>query len=53
MISKYAHSIKNKHIIHFVKRKRYLCNGACSTTPEKSTTSWYAVICKNCLRKAK
>lgn len=33
-----------------VKRKVYLCNWACGTTPEKSSYRWNKVTCKNCLK---
>lgn len=49
MISKHAHSIKNPHIIHFIKNNHYVCMGACSTTPSKSTQNVSEVTCKNCL----
>ena len=43
--------------IHFVRKsgwndnKVYLCNGACGTTSNKSTTVKKKVTCKNCLIK--
>jgi len=54
-------SVKNPHIIHFLVQEvhygevidKYLCIGACYTTPEKSTTDAVKVTCKNCLRKLK
>jgi hypothetical protein len=51
--SKYAHSIKNPHIIHYVNRSkdRYLCIGACSITKSKMTRETKEVTCKNCIRK--
>lgn len=45
----YAHSIKNPHIIHYVRGGRYICQQACGTTESKSTRSWGEVTCKNCL----
>ena len=53
IVSRYAHSVKNKHIIHLVPilDKRYLCNHACSVTPSKSTNDISKVTCKNCLRE--
>jgi hypothetical protein len=50
MKSKYAHSIKNPNIIHFVRNKHYVCMGACSTTPSKSTKYPLKATCKNCKR---
>ena len=53
-------SIKNPHIIHFVKKikegwrkgeNRYVCIGACGTTKEKSTCRWKNVTCRNCLKQ--
>lgn len=49
--SKYAHSIKNPHIIHKLVRGHYLCISCCPITPLKSTQEWDKVTCKNCLRK--
>jgi len=53
MKSKFAHSIKNPQIMHYMitrdKRKRYLCNGACSITPKKIALTEHEVTCKNCL----
>ena len=49
MISKYAHSIKNPHIIHYIKNRRYLCITCVNTTPTKSTKDKNKVTCKNCL----
>lgn len=45
-----AHSIKNPHIIHFVRNRRYICIGACSTTPSKHSKNLKDITCKNCLR---
>ena len=45
--------MKNAHIIHMLKGRRYLCIGACGTTKEKSTKDWKKVTCKNCLRYKK
>jgi len=57
-MSKYAHSIKNPHIVHYYLRRNiggyrwwaYLCIGASSTTPSKSTRDVYEVSCLNCQR---
>ena len=51
MISKYAHSIKNPHIIHFLlKNGRYLCIRSSSITKSKSTRNSEKVTCSNCTR---
>lgn len=54
--SKFSHSVKNPNIVHFLTendgRPRYLCNGACSVTPSKSTKDLGSVTCKNCLTRA-
>lgn len=42
-------AIKNPHIIHFIRREKYLCNGAVSPTKEKSTHRKNKVTCQNCL----
>lgn len=44
-------SIKNPHIIHFIRNKKYLCNHACSITKSKSIKDKLKVTCENCLRK--
>lgn len=41
-------SIKNPHIIHFVRSKRYICIGAVIPTKEKSTYLRDRVTCKRC-----
>lgn len=41
-------TIKNPHIIHFVRNKKYLCIGALHPTPEKSTRFKDKVKCKRC-----
>jgi len=46
-------SIKNKHIIHYIKNGYYLCIRACDITPCKSTINKKKVTCKNCLRDLK
>jgi hypothetical protein len=45
-----AHSIKNPKIIHFVQDNHYVCIGACSITPSKSTNMSLKATCKNCKR---
>ena len=50
MISRYAHSIKNPHIIHYIKNRRYLCITCVNTTPSKLTKDTNKVTCKNCIR---
>lgn len=44
-------TIKNPHIIHYVKNGRYLCIRACSITKSKSTKKTNKVTCKNCLEQ--
>ena len=43
-------SIKNPHIIRFVRHGRYICNSACGITAEKSTKRKNKVTCVNCLK---
>lgn len=40
--------IKNRHVKHFVRNGRYLCNGAVEPTPEKSVRLKKQVKCRNC-----
>lgn len=44
-------TIKNPHIIHFIKKGKYLCNQACFTTKEKSTKEKNKITCRNCLKR--
>lgn len=41
----------NNHIKHFIKNNRYLCIRCVEPTPEKATTDWAKVTCKNCLQR--
>jgi len=43
--------MKNAHIVHKIKNKRYLCIRAVDPTPEKSVRTWDKVTCKNCLAR--
>ena len=43
-------SIKNPHIIHFVRKGRYICIGTCTPTKEKSTKRKNTVTCINCIK---
>lgn len=40
--------VKNKHVKHFVRSERYICNGAVDPTPEKSVKIKKNVTCRNC-----
>jgi len=46
-------TIKNPHIIHFVRNRRYICIGAVNPIKEKSTRIKSKVTCKNCKRNLK
>ena len=44
-------TIKNPHIVHFVRNGRYICIWACEITKMKSTKDKNKVTCKTCKRK--